>query len=146
MMTTGCTWAPAVDATRTRQASLNTPFTRVSSTPARFRREDIHSDDAILQGHAFLRCSPKTVEVLTHGDIFKADVAKQRDQLCLRQSAGDSTGPEVDVAPDRLRELARHDDVPIQELAAWLENPKDLAERLSLVRRQAQDSIGDHEV
>ena len=42
----------------------------------------------------------------------------------------------IDVAPDRLGEFARHDDVRIEELTTRLEDPEHLAECLSLVRRQ----------
>jgi hypothetical protein len=30
---------------------------------------------------------------------------EKRNKLCLRQSAGDSTGPQVDIAADRLGQL-----------------------------------------
>jgi hypothetical protein len=36
------------------------------------------------------------------GDVFEADVPEKRDKLCLRQSTGDSTGPQIDIAADRF--------------------------------------------
>ena len=35
--------------------------------------------------------------------VPEAERRERVDELCLRQSAGDSTGPELDIAPDRLR-------------------------------------------
>jgi hypothetical protein len=40
----------------------------------------------------------ETIEPVGHSDIAEPNLRKQRQQLCLRQSAGDSTRPQVDIA------------------------------------------------
>jgi len=57
---------------------------------------------------------------------------EKRDKLCLRQSASDSTGPQINIAANRFRQLARDDDVAVQEPSSGPENPEDLSERLFL--------------
>jgi hypothetical protein len=64
---------------------------------------------------------------------------------CNRHSR-DSTGPQVNVAPDRLRELAFHDDVCVEELTTRFEDSEHLAECLSLVRREVEHAVADDKV
>jgi hypothetical protein len=64
----------------------------------------------------------------------KPSLSEKRNKLCLRQSAGDSTGPQVDVAADRLGQLRGDNDVAVQELSPRLENPEDFAKGLFLVK------------
>jgi hypothetical protein len=71
---------------------------------------------------------------------------EKRNKLCLRQSAGDSTGPQVDIAADRLGQLRGDNYVAIQELPARLENPEDFAKGLFLVRREVQHAVRDDDV
>jgi len=80
---------------------------------------DVDAYDPVFLGDGFLRRAPKAVESLLQDDALKTDLAEKRDELCLRQSAGDSTGPEIDVPSNGFRQLVRHHDVAIQELAAW---------------------------
>ena len=97
---------------------------------------DVHARHAVFPGNAFLRCATKTIEALFQADFIKADLVEKCDELCLRQSAGDSTRPQIDIPSDRFGQLVRNDDVAVQELAARLQNPEHLAKRFSLVRRQ----------
>jgi hypothetical protein len=66
---------------------------------------------------------------------------EKRDKLCLRHSAGNSTGPQIDIAANRLRQLGGDRDVPVEELSPRLENPEDLTEGLFLIRRQVQHAV-----
>ena len=81
---------------------------------------DIDAHDTVFRGDSFLRRASKAVESLIQHDTSEPDVREERDELCLRQSAGDSTGPEVDVASDGFRQLVGDDNVAIEELAAGL--------------------------
>jgi hypothetical protein len=107
---------------------------------ARLAGVDIHADDPVFPGHAFLRCPSKAIEALLYNDVVEAEMPEQRDKLCLRQSAGDSTGPQIHISANRLRQLGRDDNVSVQELSAGLENPEDLTEGLFLVRDSARRS------
>src|SRR5207249_8437539 len=97
-------------------------------------------------GDALLRRSTEAVKTFLRDDALKSELRQEPDELCLRQSARDSTGPEIDVPSDRFRQLVRDDDVAIQELTAWLQDTEHLTERLSLVGRKVQHSVRDHVV
>jgi hypothetical protein len=119
--------------------ALPSPSTRLAGG-------DIHADDAVFRGDPLLGGASKTIEALLYDDIAEAEVPEQRDKLCLRQSAGNSTGPQIDVAANRFRQLGCDDNVSIQELSSWLENPEDLAEGPIFIRRQIQHAIRDHDI
>ena len=70
----------------------------------------------MFSGHAFFRGPSKTIEALLYDDIVEAEAPKKRDKLCLRQSAGVSTGPQIDIAANRFRQLGRDHNVPVEEL------------------------------
>src|SRR5262245_41068287 len=72
----------------------------IAFTSTRLSGVDVHPDDAVFQGRAFLGRAAKTIEALFDDDIFEPEMPEKRDKLCLRQSAGDSTGPEIDVLSD----------------------------------------------
>src|SRR5438093_467328 len=99
----------------------------VWASGCRLPRVGIHAQHAVFPCDMFLRRATEAIEPFPDSDAAEPDVLKHAKKLCLRQSAGDSTGPEVDVTPDRFRELARHDDIAIQELPAGLEHAKDFA-------------------
>jgi hypothetical protein len=40
-----------------------------------------------------------------YAHILKSEVTQERDELCLRQSTGDSTSPQIDVAASVFVEL-----------------------------------------
>ena len=46
-----------------------------------------------------------------HANLREACTGENFDELCLRQSTGNSTGPQVDVVPGVLGELVGDDDV-----------------------------------
>ena len=116
-------------------------LTRSPGSSPRLAGVDIHADHAVLPGHAFLGGLPKTIETLLDRDVVETKLRKKDEKLCLRQSAGDSTGPQIDIAANRLRQLGGADDVAVQELATRPENPEDLTERLILVRREIQHAV-----
>ena len=95
---------------------------------------DIDAHDTVFRGDGFLRRAPKAVEALPQHNVLKTDLPEKRNELCLRQSASNSTRPEVDVPSNGFGQLVRHDDVAIEKLPAWLQNPEDFAERLPLIR------------
>src|SRR5262249_40378399 len=118
------------------------PF--VSSS--RLASEDVHTDDAVLARDALLARAAECVEPLPRFDLRETHVREYLDELSLRESTGDSPGPEVDVPPDRFGELVAHDNVCVEEPAARLEDAEDLAVRNRLVRREVQDPVRDHHV
>ncbi len=108
--------------------------------------ENIHSDDTELPGDALFRGAAEGVEALAHGDVAKSRPCEDLDKLSLRESTSNSTCPEVDVLPNRLRQLTADHDVSIKKATGWLEDPEDFAIRNRLVRGQVEHAVGDHHV
>jgi hypothetical protein len=61
---------------------------------------DIQAFDAVLTRDPFFRRVAERIEILGDANGAEADIRQQRGQLCLRQSTGDSTRPQVDVAAE----------------------------------------------
>ena len=70
----------------------------------RLAAKDIYPLNPKLACDLLLRRSAKTVEVPCHAYGFQTCTGQNGHELCLRQSAGDSSSPEVDVAADGFRE------------------------------------------
>jgi hypothetical protein len=68
----------------------------------RLRSMNIDPDDAIFLRDPFFRRPAEALEAFVHHNVLESDLCQQCDELCLRQSAGDSTGPQIDVASDGL--------------------------------------------
>jgi hypothetical protein len=60
--------------------------------------EQIHTADSVPAGGAFLGRSGETVESRDDVRSLEAGRRERRHELCFQQSAGNSTGPEIDVA------------------------------------------------
>ena len=67
--------------------------------------EQVSSTNAVLPGRVFFRGATKAVEVGRYAYILKSQVAQDRDELCLRQSTGDSTSPQINVAANVFAEV-----------------------------------------
>src|SRR5438874_12416915 len=108
--------------------------------------ENIDAGDAVLAGDALLARAAEGVELLAHRHVTETGLRENRDELSLRESAGNSTRPEIDILADRLRQLIRHHDIRVEEPAAGLEHAEDLAEGDRLVGGEVQDAVGDDHV
>jgi hypothetical protein len=107
---------------------------------------DVHTRDTVLTRDPLFRRAAEGIEVLGNANGSETDRLQYHDELCLRQSAGDSTSPEINIAPDRLGQFVCDDDVPVEELTTRLENPKHFGECLSLIWGQIQHAVADDEV
>ena len=60
---------------------------------------------AVLPGYILLLGATEAVEVGCYAHVLKTQSVQERHKLCLRQSTGNSTGPQVDVAASVLTEF-----------------------------------------
>ena len=60
---------------------------------------------AVLPGRVFFLGATEAVEVSRDAYVLKSQFAQERDELCLRQSTGDSTSPQIDVAANVFAEF-----------------------------------------
>jgi hypothetical protein len=104
-----------------------------------------NAHDAIPSGGPFLRGPSETVE---SGDNARTESRrlKRVDHLCFQQSAGDSTGPEVDVAKRLVGQDLSDDDIGDLGPASGFEHAGDLGKSPRFVRDEVQDTIRDDDV
>lgn len=76
-----------------------------------FLGEQVSSTHAVLPGRFLFRGATKAVEVGGYAYVLESQAAQERDQLCLRQSAGDSTSPQIDVAANVFAEFRIEHDI-----------------------------------
>src|SRR2546421_13024719 len=86
--------------------------------------EHVDASDAVLASDALLVRGAEGVELLAHTHVTEAGLHEHRDELSLRESAGNSTRPEIDVLADRFRQLVRHHDLCVEEAATGLQHVK----------------------
>jgi hypothetical protein len=119
----------------------------VLSQLVRFVRRDIHSLRTERRGARCLRSvGERVVAPFAEGDPLEAGVADNLCQRCLRQRAGNSPGPEIEVVSGLVSHVPLDDDVGDLHSATRLEHPQDLGEHRLLVRRQIDHAVGDHNV
>jgi len=78
---------------------------------SRFVCRDVHADDAVLASGPFLLRPAEWIESMRNPHISKSHRLERAVDLCLRQSAGDSTRPQIDVSFCRGVQLRSEDDV-----------------------------------
>jgi hypothetical protein len=106
----------------------------------------IHGEYAIALRCLFLAGSSEAVKVRDHTGLLESRGSKRRDKLCFQQSAGDSTGPEVDVSDHRFGQLPPDDDVGELHAAIRFQHSGNLVDGRSFPRNQIQHAVGDHDV
>src|SRR5206468_9362869 len=89
---------------------------------SRLARVNVHARHAVFSRDAFFRHAAEAIEVFLHAHFPETHETQKDDELCLRQSAGNSTRPKIDVAPDRFGELVGNDNVGVQKVTAWSEH------------------------
>lgn len=92
-------------------------FTQASNW---FSRKSVDTVHSILARRPLLRSRPKAIKTRRDTDLLKADLRQIFNELCLRQSAGDSTGPQIDIAAGILGEFHIQGDIGQVQAAARL--------------------------
>ena len=109
-------------------------------------RKHIHAVHAELARRFLLGCRTKTIEPGGNVYVLETNMLQIANELCLRQSAGDSTGPQVDVAADILGQLDIKRDVPEIQPTARFEYPNDLGEPEFLLGHEIEHTVRDDHV
>ena len=68
-------------------------------------RKHVDAVDAEFACCLLFRCRAETVKPRRDVHVFEADPSQIVNELCLRQSAGDSPRPQIDVAADVFGEF-----------------------------------------
>jgi hypothetical protein len=95
----------------------------------------------ILAGCSLLGSGAKTIKPRGDPNLLQANLAQIRNDLCLRQSAGDSTCPEIDIAPGILRQLDIQGNVGEMQPTSGLEYPYDFGKAAFFFGDEVEDTI-----
>ena len=104
-------------------------------------RKHVYAVHTILEGRSFFGGCTETVKTHHDPDVFQADLRQIPDELCLRQSTGNSTSPKIDIAPSVLREFHIQGNIGKVKAAARLENPDNFTKAEFLLGDEVQDAI-----
>src|SRR6266511_3370857 len=85
--------------------------------------------------------SAEAIEALNDTCGLQPVMGQGGNELCLRQSAGNSTDPEIDVAAYVLRKRRVYSDIAEVETPARLEDTRNFFERLLLFGNQVQHAV-----
>ncbi len=96
--------------------------------------DEIHAVDAELARSLFLVRTEERVKGLYQPDFTEARLLDHLEILCNLQSAGNSSGPEVDIVARVLRQLTFHDDVGELQPATGPHHAVQLGKHCFLVR------------
>ena len=113
---------------------------------SRFPGEQVGSAYSELPCRLLLGGCPEGVEPGGDPHILESQTNPDGDELCLRQSAGDSTRPQVDVRPDVLAQVGLNHNVGELQPAARPQHAGNLSEGYLLFRHQVQDPIGNNHI
>src|SRR5687768_13178355 len=116
------------------------------SRSLRLSRVDVDADDAVLQSRTLLGGSAEALESVANSHLIEASRAQDVDELCTRQSAGNSTGPEMDIFAQGLVEFLAQNDVAVKKLAAGLQYAEDLAKSHLLVGCEIQHAVRNDDI
>jgi len=98
--------------------------------------EEVYAVDGELRCDSFFRCFAEAVEAVDDPHVREPDLLKQSNHLCLRQSARDSTGPQVDIVSNILVQRHVHGDIGEEEPATRTQHARDLGVGFPLVRHK----------
>ena len=106
-----------------------------------FARKYVHPVDSELAGDLFLGCRAEAVKPRGDMHLLKADRQQIINELCLRQSARDSPGPQINVTAGILREFDIQGNISQVKAAAGSQHPHDFAKPSFLLRDEVQDTV-----
>jgi len=112
----------------------------------RFARKHVDPVHSVLAGCLFLRCRAEAIKSRSDPDLLEASLRQVCNELCLRQSTGDSTRPQIDVAAGVLREFQIKGNISQVQASAWFEYPDDFGEPAFLFGNQVEDSVRDDHI
>lgn len=106
-----------------------------------FARQHIGAADAVFASGIFFRGGAEAVEAGRHAHIFKAQVAQISNQLRLRQSAGDSTRPQVNVSARVLIESGVEHNIGKLQPTARTQHAADFGKGFFFFRNEVEHAI-----
>jgi hypothetical protein len=110
------------------------------------RCRQIDSDDSVPLGRTFLGCTGEAIEPIEKAYSRETGGLEDADELCIQQSTGDSTSPQVDVSKGAVGQNFANDDVGDLGATATFQHPCDLADGPCFVRHKIEHAIRDDDI
>jgi hypothetical protein len=107
----------------------------------RFTRKHVDAMHPVLPSCSLLGSCAKTIEPRSNTNVLETDLHQIRNDLCLRQSAGDSTSPKIDIAEGILRELDIQGDIGQVKAPAGFQYSDDLGKAALFLRHEIEDAV-----
>ena len=104
-------------------------------------RKHVYTVDAVFASCLLLRCCPEAIKTSGDPNLLQPNLRQVLHELCLRQSAGDSTGPKVDVSAGVLGELNIESDVRKVKASARFQYSDDLCKSAILLWNEVKDAV-----
>ncbi len=112
----------------------------------RFSCAEIDAERAKLRGTRGLRGSRVNLGAPRDLEIHEPRRNDRCFKLCVQQSAGDSTLPEIDVLLALFRHCFLNENVPDLQATARLKNARHFLESCQLVGKQVEHAVRDDDV
>jgi hypothetical protein len=119
---------------------------RMAPGASTLERRDIHADDAVFQGGALFRRSRERIEAVRDADIGEPGGCECGLDLCLQQSAGNSTGPQIDIASGAIVERGAEHDVGELQASPRGNDTKHLSQRAVLIGHEIEYAVRHQDV
>ncbi len=107
----------------------------------RLARKHVGAVHAVPSRRVFFLRAAEAIEPGRDAHAVKAQVPQERHELCLRQSAGDSARPEIDVAARALFQFHVEHDVRKLQPAARAQDAVYLPECFLFFRHQVEHAV-----
>jgi len=89
--------------------------------------------NTVLARRSLLGRPTEAIVPRSNANALQTESGQIRNDPCLRQSAGDSTGPKIDIAARVFRQFNIERDVGQVKPATWLQHSEDLAKGARLL-------------
>jgi hypothetical protein len=108
---------------------------------SRSNRGEVHAHDTIPSGRSLFGGPGKAIESRHDAWLVESRTRKRVNQLCIQQSTGDSTSPEVDISEGAVGQRFANDNVCDLRASTRLQNSSDLCDSCRLVGDEIQHAI-----
>ena len=112
----------------------------------RLPRKHIHPVNSVFARSSLFGGRPEAIKSCCNTHAFQTDLLQISNQLCLRQSAGDSTGPQIDTATRVLGKLHVKRDIGQVQPATRLQRAHDFCKSPFFLRHQIENAVRNDDI
>jgi hypothetical protein len=100
----------------------------------------------VLAGGPLLGSATEAIKSRCYSNWLEANLHKVRPNLCLRQSASDSTGPKIDIAPRTFGQWDIQGNVPEVQPSTRFQHPYDFGKGAFFFWNEVQNTVRTYHV